>query len=150
MDYLRAGYSAPARYIQNGTDTITLNWFRAAPGAKVFTRKHAFGSTVWDDEEGLPSSPGEIKQKYFTWNPTGPPPYPGTAEPLFPEYLLVGLPQALADTPCYDAALALNPRPIVLPITMLFTAGLAFAATANVFVPNPVSACGCSSASESQ
>lgn len=129
MDYLRAGYSAPARWRRDGDDTILIRWYRAAPGAKVYTEPHAFGSTVWDVPDDIADhGPGEVPN-VRAWNPTIPPVPPGT-EPVYSEdYLLHGCPDDFAGIPCQDARLAMRASYLVGPAIRVYQADLAFNAT---------------------
>jgi hypothetical protein len=93
MDYLRAGYTAPARWQASGDSTITLRWFRAAEGAAVYPLPHAFGSTVWDIAEDVAQAgPGELPNSRIAWagSPSNPPPGLSTDTPA--EWLSEGVP----------------------------------------------------------
>jgi hypothetical protein len=108
MDYLRSGYTAPARWLSNGSDTIQIRWYRAAPGAQTYTLPHAFGSTVWDIPEDVASTgPGEIPD-VRVYSPSISPDFPGTGFPSFPAYLLHGVPDYLDEFGCECSAIAID------------------------------------------
>lgn len=99
MDYLRAGYRAPARWLQTGSDTVTIRWYRAAPGAKTYLAPHAFGSTVWDlPGDVAATGPGEVPN-VRTFAPSPPIAPPGQSTPTPATYFAQGVPNALATTP---------------------------------------------------
>lgn len=106
MDYLRKGYRAPARWLQTGSDTVTIRWYRAAPEAKVYLLPHAFASTVWDEPEDIASTgPGEVPGiRTFAPSPPTAPEGQSTSTPA--AYLAHGVPNALKDTPCFHAAVS--------------------------------------------
>jgi hypothetical protein len=92
MDYLHSCYTTPVRWRPDSDETITIRWYRAAPGASVYTAAHAFGSTVWDDDDFLSGDgPGEVPDSR-TWIKCGTALYPGTAPVSNPDWLLTGVP----------------------------------------------------------
>jgi hypothetical protein len=61
MDYLRTAYSTKMRLWADRPDEVTVNWFRADPGAEVFPGPQSFTSRVWLDPGyvGIPLAIGE-------------------------------------------------------------------------------------------
>lgn len=61
MDYLRTAYSTKMRLWADRPDEVTVNWFRADPGAEVFPGPHSFTSRNWLDPGyiGVPLAIGE-------------------------------------------------------------------------------------------
>lgn len=106
MDYLHACYAQPARWGPGPSDTFTMRWYRAAPGANVYTYPHAFGTTVdagtFHDTPGMV---GEIPVHYPTWSPTGPPLYDGTDPVVYNAALEYGADPAVMAVPCVDGAI---------------------------------------------
>lgn len=100
MDYLRAGYEAPARWRQSGDDTVSIRWYRAAPDAKVYLLPHAFGSTVWDEPDDIADEgPGEIPGiREWAGSPPNPPPGQATTTP--PDWFAHGVPNGVPIPPC--------------------------------------------------
>jgi len=77
MDWLRSCYTAPCRFDAEGDATATIRWYKAAPDAKGFPGKHAFASSVWQDDHGLKfSGPGELRDDH-KWSRNGKKPCPG-------------------------------------------------------------------------
>jgi hypothetical protein len=92
MDYLRAGYTAPARWRAAGDDTMSIRWYRAAPGARVYPLLHAFGSTVWDVPSDVANTgPGEVPL-IRTWAGSPPAVPAGLTSPTPAEYFAGGVP----------------------------------------------------------
>lgn len=97
MDFLHAGYKAAVRWAAGSDDTATITWYRAAPGAKVYTLPHAFGSTVWDEADEVASTgPGEACKSIFAWNPSVPNPPAGQFTDTPADELLNGASPACA------------------------------------------------------
>jgi hypothetical protein len=100
MDYLRAGYTAPARWQSTGDSTITLRWYRAAEGAQVYLLPHAFGSSVWDDLDYVAvHGPGEIGGTY-AWSPSPANVPPGLSTKTPASWLQLGVPVGTPAPPC--------------------------------------------------
>lgn len=98
MDYLHAGYVAAVRWRSDSDETATIRWYRAAPGAKVYTQLHAFGSTVWDEADEVASTgPGEVCKSISAWNPSVPNPPAGQSTPTPPAEMAGGASPACAD-----------------------------------------------------
>jgi len=101
MGYLENGYTAAIRWRADSDETVTVRWYRAAPGAKVFTGPSAFGSTFWDDpNEIAKTGPGEVAGSFSGWSPSLPDPPPGQFTPTPPSYFEFGVPDDCADEPC--------------------------------------------------
>lgn len=96
---MRAGAITPMRLVQ-GSDSINLvEWYKAAPGAKVFPTSHAFGSAYWDgDWVNYDQGPGVIGPD-AQWAPGRNPGYPGKCIPPHLEWFKTGVPLDHADDP---------------------------------------------------
>lgn len=70
MDYLHSGYRTFARFHQDSAKLTEIIWYKAQPGAKVFTDRTVFRSLVWSNERvDLPPGMGE-QSRNRTWSKT--------------------------------------------------------------------------------
>ena len=103
MDYLYKCYTAVAKWGPGESDTFTMRWYKAAPGAREYPYEHAFGSTVDATTFGCDTPPvGEIAQVSHPVSPRLPWLYDGTEEPVFNAALLYGADPAVMGVACVD------------------------------------------------
>lgn len=109
MDYLHACYKSVGQWGPGPSDTFTMRWYRAAPGAKAYDFPHAFGSTVDALTYGDATPPvGEIPPRWREWSPSGPPLYDGSEEPYYIDALLNGVDPAVMAVGCSDGTITMQ------------------------------------------
>ena len=96
VEYLRSGYTIPARVFSDGDDTFTMRWFLARKGAKRYPGITAFGSHVWQGDDKPAPGPGELDAPQ-EWFETLLSPFPGTHFHGKPEWFQFGLPRSAMD-----------------------------------------------------
>jgi len=122
-----------------GSDRISwIRWYKAAPGARIFPRNHAFASTFWEGDYSVTfRGPGAVNYTdlYANGRNRG---YPGTCTPANLDWFLTGIP---ADAPPAGSVVCCHPA--------LYASG-GVSAVGSGYTPLPpinvvvdVSACAC-------
>ena len=74
-DIGRIGYNRPCQFFADGVGPVmTINWYRAPAGAKVFPFPQRFMSTNWSAWPWELNSPGELWEGPPTWTAGRTPP----------------------------------------------------------------------------
>jgi hypothetical protein len=79
MDYLRTPYRRECRLFKDSDEVVTLRWYPAPPGAKLFPGWHRFASGDWSVRDLLWPGVGEVgptpRRRWYKWH--GPEKYKG-------------------------------------------------------------------------
>ncbi len=73
MDYVRTPYRRKCRLFRDSDIEVTLRWYPAPPGAKLFPGYHLFASGDWSPKDVAWEGPGEVRTDGRHWQPAGKP-----------------------------------------------------------------------------